>query len=79
MFCEVIKGEGVPLSVHSRGTAKVPRQEPWRISVSTPETRRFLRIGNCCPRRGWKGWVIFVNPKGLLLQSAFTFGRPHNS
>ena len=70
-----MKGKGVPLSVHSLGTAKDPRQEPWRISVSTPETRRFLRIGNCCSRRGWKGWVIFANPNWLLLQSAFTFGR----
>ena len=75
LFCEVMTGKGAPLSVHSWGTAKDPRQEPWRISVSTPETRRFLRIGNCCSLSGWKGWVIFANPNWLLLQSAFTFGR----
>lgn len=49
---EEVNGKGVPLSVHSKGTAKDPREVPCRISVATPETRRFLRIGNCCSRRG---------------------------
>ena len=38
------EGEGGAWSVHSLGTAKVPREEPARMRVSTEPTLRVLRI-----------------------------------
>ena len=46
------------MSVHSRGTAKVPSEGPRRLTVSTPPYGLIFRIRNVSPRSGWKGCVI---------------------
>ena len=61
-------GDGSARSVHSRGTANVPWEVPWRISVSTPSDspeledreplapKRMERMGDF--RRSRKGAAV---------------------
>ena len=44
--------DGAHQSVHSWGTAKLPRSAWSMLKVATPERRRTFRTANRCPRSG---------------------------